>query len=134
MVKLSWIYAQPSANFITTKKTYYLKIFYLLLVLKKMVMSLYMILHVRNYITITEEKMTKLYEIISKIMDIPTSELSDNSGPENVETWDSFNGLLLADELETQFKIKFTNEEIIDVKNIADIKRHLQNHGILLDD
>ena len=50
--------------------------------------------------------------------------------PENIESWDSFNGLVLVDELETHFKVKFTISEITDVKNVADIKRHLKNHNV----
>ena len=34
------------------------------------------------------------------------------------------------DELENHFNVKFTISEIIDVKNVADIKRHLKNHNV----
>jgi acyl carrier protein len=40
----------------------------------------------------------------------------------------------LLSELETGFNVKFTIDEAMDVKNIADIKRHLKNHGVNLDD
>mgnify|MGYP006212773359 CR=1 FL=1 len=46
----------------------------------------------------------KLYQIISNVMDMPLSEISDSLGPNNIENWDSFNALLLVDELETEFK------------------------------
>ena len=68
--------------------------------------------------------------IISKVFSIPESEVNDESGPENIENWDSFNGLILVDELENHFKIKFSISEITDVKNVADIKRHLKNHDV----
>ena len=68
--------------------------------------------------------------IIAKVFSIPESEVNDESGPENIENWDSFNGLILVDELETHFKIKFSISEITDVKNVADIKRHLKNHDV----
>jgi acyl carrier protein len=72
----------------------------------------------------------KLYSIISKVLGVHPSEISDQSGPETIERWDSFNSLVLVDELESEFKIKFSVAEITDVKNVADIKRHLKNHGI----
>ena len=75
-----------------------------------------------------------LYEIISQVFSVPISEVIDESSPENIESWDSFNGLVLVDELETNFNIKFTISEITDVKNVADIKRHLKNHNVALDD
>ena len=72
----------------------------------------------------------KLYNIISKVFSVPISEINDESGPETIESWDSFNGLILVDELESSFNIKFSVSEIIDVKNVKDIKIHLSNHGV----
>ena len=76
----------------------------------------------------------KLYNIISKVFSVPISEINDESSPETIESWDSFNGLILVDELESNFKIKFSVSEIIDVKNVKDIKRHLNNHGVDLNE
>ena len=68
--------------------------------------------------------------IIAKVFSISESQVNDQSGPENIESWDSFNGLILVDELENHFNIKFSISEITDVKTVADIKRHLKNHNI----
>ena len=68
--------------------------------------------------------------IFAKVFSIPESEVNDDSSPENIESWDSFNGLILVDELENHFNIKFTISEITDVKNVSDIKRHLKNHSV----
>ena len=76
----------------------------------------------------------KLYDIISKVFSIQISEINDESSPETIESWDSFNGLILVDELESNFNIKFSVSEIIDVKNVKDIKRYLNNHGVDLDE
>jgi len=75
-----------------------------------------------------------LYKIIAKVFSISESDVSDESGPETIESWDSFNGLVLVDELEYHFNVKFTISEITDVKNVADIKRHLKNHNVNLDE
>ncbi len=76
----------------------------------------------------------KLYSIISKVMDVPESEINDQTSPENIESWDSFHGLVLVDELENNFNVEFTIEEISDVQNVGDIKRHIKNHNIDLDE
>jgi len=76
----------------------------------------------------------KLYQIIGKILDVPAAEINDESSPETIENWDSFNSLMLADELESEFNVSFTLEEIIDSANVAAIKKHLKNHGVSLDD
>ena len=75
-----------------------------------------------------------VYSIIAKVFSIPESQVNDQSGPENIDSWDSFNGLVLVDELESHFNIKFTISEITDVKNVSDIKRHLKNHNVDLDE
>ena len=72
----------------------------------------------------------KLYEIISKVFSVQISEINDESSPETIESWDSFNGLILVDELENNFNVKFSISEIIDVKSVKDIKKHLKNHGV----
>jgi acyl carrier protein len=76
----------------------------------------------------------KLYQVIARILDVPVSEINDESSPETIENWDSFNSLMLADELESEFNISFTLEEIIDSPNVTAIKKHLKNHGVSLDD
>ena len=76
----------------------------------------------------------KLYGIIAKVMDISINEINDNSSPETIPSWDSFNSYILLDELETEFKTEFTIDEITETKNVSDIKKHLNAHGINLDD
>jgi len=76
----------------------------------------------------------RLYELIARVMNVPLSQINDNSGPDSIESWTSFNGYVLLYDLEHEFNVKFTMEEAIDVKNISDIKRHLRNHGVTLND
>ncbi len=76
----------------------------------------------------------EVYSLLSKVFSISESEINDASGPENIESWDSFNGLVLVDELENYFKVKFTISEITDVKNVSDIKKYLKSHGVNLND
>ena len=75
-----------------------------------------------------------VYEIISKIMNVPITEINDKSGPETIERWDSYNGLLLVDALESEFNISFSLEEMSDTHNVSDIKRHLKSHGVTSND
>ena len=76
----------------------------------------------------------KLYNIISKVFSVPISEINDESSPETIESWDSFNGLILVDELESNYNVKFSVSEIVDVKNVKDIKKYLKNHGVDLNE
>lgn len=76
----------------------------------------------------------RLYNLIAKVFNIPISQINDNVGPESIKNWTSFNAYVMLYELEHEFDVKFTMEEAMDVKNIADIKRHLKNHGVTLSD
>lgn len=76
----------------------------------------------------------KLYEAVSSIMNIPLSEINDMSGPESIETWDSFNVYVLLNEIEAEFNVRFTLDESMDIKNVGDFKLHLKNHGVILND
>ena len=77
---------------------------------------------------------SKLYELVSQIMHVPISEITNDSGPKSIETWDSFNLYILLNEIETEFKIRFTLDESLDIKNVGDFKKYLGNHGIILND
>ena len=76
----------------------------------------------------------KVHSIVAKVFSIPISDITDESSPETIESWDSFNGLVLVDELENNFNIKFSISEITDVKTVADIKRHLKNHDVTINE
>jgi len=76
----------------------------------------------------------RLYDLIARVMNVPPSSINDEVGPTSIESWTSFKGYVLLSELETEFNVKFTLDEAMDVKKIADIKRHLNNHGVTLND
>ncbi len=76
--------------------------------------------------------MDKLNSILSKILEIKIEKITDDTSPENVETWDSFNGLMLVSELERSFDVKFTMDEVISVECVGDIKKALKKHGVKL--
>jgi acyl carrier protein len=67
-------------------------------------------------------------------MSVPVSRINDESSPETIENWDSFRGLILADELETRFSVKFVLEDLTSVKKVGDIKKSLGKYGILIND
>lgn len=78
--------------------------------------------------------MNKLYDLLARTLDVDIDKITDQSTPETLENWDSFNGLVLVDELEKAYQVSFTMDEIMDVKSVTDIKRHLSNHGVNLDE
>ena len=62
---------------------------------------------------------------------MPVSRINDQSSPETIESWDSFHSLMLLNDLETVFNIQFSDDEVLSMKTVADIKRNLYKHGVL---
>ena len=73
-----------------------------------------------------------LYNIIARIFEVSTSQINESSSPQNIENWDSFRGLILFDELETTFNVKFNLDDLLSIKNVDDIKKNLAKRGALL--
>ena len=76
--------------------------------------------------------MEKLKKVLAKVLEIEEGAITEDTSPDNVENWDSFNGLMLVSELENTFDVKFTMDEVVSVKSVGDIKEALIKHGIEL--
>ena len=76
------------------------------------------------------DNLSKLKDILANVLKIDSNKISDKSSPDNIPSWDSFNGLILVTELEKGFDVKFTIDEIIAVKSFGDIREALKNKGI----
>ena len=76
----------------------------------------------------------KLYQLVAKVLGIEPDTITDNSTPESIPSWTSFKGYVLLYELETNYNVKFTIDEAMDVKSVKDIKRHLKNHGVIFNE
>lgn len=71
-------------------------------------------------------------KIISQIMNVPIEQLDESSSPDTVENWDSLKHVNLVLELENEFSIAFSEEEVLDifsVKNIVEILEKKQSEG-----
>ena len=71
--------------------------------------------------------MTKtLFEVVSRVMNIPIEKISDSSGPNSIPDWDSFNMFVLLDEIEKEFDVKFSLEETLEIKTVGDFRKKLE--------
>jgi acyl carrier protein len=77
------------------------------------------------------ENNQKLLMLLSRVLDINQASISDFTSPENTDSWDSYNALLLVSELETEFNVHFTIEEVYSVKCVKDIKEALMSHNVI---
>ncbi len=72
----------------------------------------------------------KLYKVLSNVLGIDIESINDSTGPDNVESWDSFNALMLISEFEEVFDMKFTIPEVEKVRCVKDITAVLKNRGL----
>ena len=72
----------------------------------------------------------RLYKIVSKVFGVDVSKINDDTNPDNLEEWDSFNFYVLLDEIENEFNVKFDLDETLEIKKIGDFKKIFEKHGI----
>ena len=68
---------------------------------------------------------SKLREILANALDIEPEELDDNASQKNISEWDSFALMAMVAELEEEFKIDLTLEEIMEMQSLQKIKQVL---------
>lgn len=59
--------------------------------------------------------------IVSRVMKVPVSDLNDESCSMNVPTWDSLTHMLLIVTLEQEFQIRFTMQDVVNMKNLGEL-------------
>ena len=68
----------------------------------------------------------KLETLLAQVFAVDVKQINDQTSPDNLSSWDSFNGLKLVQELEKNFNVSFDLEEMAAVKNVGDIKKLLK--------
>lgn len=76
------------------------------------------------------KNLLKLHKLLSDILRMDADKINEQTSPDNTASWDSFNGLMIAAELEKQFDVSFDMEEVVNTKNVGDIIRNLKKHNI----
>ncbi|UCG90656.1 MAG: acyl carrier protein [Candidatus Heimdallarchaeota archaeon] len=76
-------------------------------------------------------KAQETYEdIICKILLLERDMISNDVTQEDLEVWDSMTHLALVSELEQAFNIFLSDDDILEIKTIGDIKKILGKYGI----
>jgi acyl carrier protein len=66
--------------------------------------------------------MDQLRDLVARVFDIPKNQVTDNLQRGKIEAWDSLNHLLLISEIENEFGIQFTTDEVLEIKTFKDIE------------
>lgn len=75
----------------------------------------------------------KIFEdIVTEQLGIPKEKISDSLTPADVPEWDSMNYLLFIGELEKQYNISFTMDEILTASSLGAVRALVIGKGVTL--
>ena len=69
----------------------------------------------------------RLSKIFADIFDIKKIKLKKTTNAKDISNWDSINNLKLIIVLEKEFKIKFDPNEIVEIKNVGELIKSIEN-------
>ncbi|MDO8743460.1 MAG: acyl carrier protein [Candidatus Azambacteria bacterium] len=68
-------------------------------------------------------------QIVSEIFKIPEGNITDDLSSKTIPEWDSMNYLLFIAELEKQFNVSFSMDEVMNADSLGTIKTILKSKG-----
>ena len=74
--------------------------------------------------------MKSFNSIVAEQLKIHEAEIKDTLTPEDVPNWDSMNYLLFIAELEKEYNITFTMDEVLSADSLGAVKKIVQSKGI----
>lgn len=72
----------------------------------------------------------KLREIAAKVLLLRESEVNDEISRKDAEAWDSLAHLMLINEIEATFEVSFSDDDIVKIDTIGDLKDKLRKLGV----
>ncbi len=68
--------------------------------------------------------------IVTEQLKIASSDISDALTPKDVPEWDSMNYLLFIAELEKEYGVSFTMDEVLGARSLGDVRKFLEAKGV----
>jgi acyl carrier protein len=79
---------------------------------------------------LTPDQLDKLSDIFRVLFNRPDLELTDDLTAKNVPGWDSFNHVNLIINIEEEFGVRFSNDEVGGMQNVGNLKKLLASKVI----
>jgi acyl carrier protein len=73
-----------------------------------------------------------LYQLISKLFDIPAENLSSESTRDEIQRWDSMGTIDLVAQIESAFSVQFNLLEVEDLHSVGILEESLREKGVEL--
>ena len=74
--------------------------------------------------------MKEFNTLVSEFLKIKTEDVADELTSTDVPGWDSMNYLLFIAELEKEYNVSFTMDEVLESKSLGDVRRALRAKGV----
>lgn len=74
--------------------------------------------------------MKELRQLFSEVLGVNKADLNKKSSAKNISTWDSVNNLILISEIEKEYKVVITIEDVYKLKNLGDVDQFLRKSGV----
>lgn len=71
-------------------------------------------------------------DIVSKILLLDKKNINNKLSRKDVEEWDSLSHLVLLSECEKAFDFTFSDEDIVEIQTIGDLKNIIRNNAVLI--
>lgn len=68
----------------------------------------------------------KLISIVASALRVPTSTLTLETGPGDLEAWDSLAQINVVSEIEAEFAVSIPIEQVADIRHIRDFLRYFE--------
>ena len=75
---------------------------------------------------------SKLRDLISKILLVDIDQVIPDLKQDDLEDWDSMTHLVLISDIESEFDVSFTDEEVSETTSVGEIISLLESKGIVL--
>ena len=72
----------------------------------------------------------KVETLLSEVLQMRASEITDDLTMKNVDAWDSLKHMELIVALEQSFEIQLSFDEIVAMQSVSEIKRVLRERGV----
>ncbi len=71
---------------------------------------------------------SKVFDIVSKVLEVPVESIRDDTRPPDVETWDSMRHMVMLMAAEEQFDCVFSDREMVSIGSVGDLVALVETH------
>ena len=71
-----------------------------------------------------------LEQLLAELLQIPVTNITADLAMKDLDVWDSLKHMELIAEIERQFDLQLSFDEIVTMRSVGDIKRVLSNRGV----